>query len=204
MTEVKMCGMTNEDDARAALDLGADYLGFVLYRPSPRGIEAARLPGIIDRLDAGGRVVGVFVNERRAFVEQVAGDCGMAAVQLHGDEVAADFKDFPAPVWRAVKSTGNTFVPSPGEWDVERYVVDANVPGSYGGTGATADWNLASELASNSVVMLSGGLTPDNVVCAISQVRPTGVDAASGLEREPGLKDHELMKLFMQRVRSAE
>lgn len=198
ITEIKICGLTNRDDAMAALDFGADYLGFILYPESPRGITAGQLIHLLDKIDQSGRAIGVFVNESRVNIEKIAKDCNLYAVQIHGDEQPEDFTDMPVPVWRAVKHQNNMFVPSPEKWQVERYVVDAAVPGLYGGTGVEADWNEAAKLAEAYPVMLSGGLTPDNVADAIRIVKPIGVDVASGVEIEPGRKDHEKMKAFIR------
>jgi len=214
--EVKICGMTNRDDVVAALDYGADYVGFVLYAESARGTSVPAMRGILDGISRPLRAVGVFVNEPRKAVEQTALDCGLHAVQVHGDEQAEDFVDFPVPLWRAVwiGGTGPASLrpclletDSRGShdlhraWPAERYVVEAAVPGMYGGTGVAADWSRAADLAAERRVMLAGGLTPDNVEQAIETVNPLGVDVASGVEAEPGRKDHDKMKTFIERAK---
>lgn len=200
--EVKICGLTNVDDVRAAVDCGADYLGFVLYGKSPRGVSAAGLAGILEQEPLTGKAVGVFVNESRAEVERIATDCGLCAVQIHGDEEPTDFIDMPVPVWRAVRLSDGPG-PALGIWQAERYVVDAATPGLYGGSGIQADWDAAAKLAQRCPMMLAGGLTPDNVVDAVRIVNPLGVDVASGVESEPGKKDHKKLEAFIRNARSA-
>jgi len=199
--EVKICGLTNRDDAAAALDSGADYLGFILFSESPRGITFAELVRILDKVDEDRRAIGVFVNESRDNVGKIAADCGLYAVQLHGDEEQRDFMDMPIPVWRSVRLCAGMWRPSPENWQVSRYVIDADVPGLYGGTGTSADWKSASGLADRYPVMLAGGLTPGNVADAVRIVKPVGVDVASGVEAEPGKKDHDKIKAFIEAVK---
>jgi len=201
--EVKICGLTSRHDAVAALDLGADYLGFVLYGKSPRGIAAAELSRILDRIEVPCKAVGVFVNELRGDVASIASDCGLHAVQIHGDEEAEEFADMPVPVWRAVWCRAGRCSPEPGEWQAERYVVDTAAEGSYGGTGVRGDWQDAARLASEHPVMLAGGLRPGNVREAILAVNPMGVDVASGVESAPGKKDHVLLAQFIRAAKAA-
>lgn len=200
-TEIKICGLTNLPDARAAWEAGADFLGFVLYSGSPRGISGKALRRIAERLGGGPKLIGVFVNERPETVAGIVSDCGLHAVQLHGDERLEDFTDPGVPVWRAVRVRQGLAVPSPERWPAARYVVDADVPGEYGGTGRAADWSAAADFAKRFPVMLAGGLTPDNVREAVRIVQPAGVDVASGVEREPGKKDYRKLKAFIAAVR---
>lgn len=202
--EVKICGLTNTDDAMAAFDFGADYLGFILYALSPRGIDTAKLARVVDKIDKSARVVGVFVNSSRAEIEKVARDCGLHAVQLHGDEDPSDFTDMPVTVWRAVKQQDGIFTPLPEKWRADRYVIDAVAPELYGGTGIEVDWHDTAGFARAYPVMLAGGLTPDNVTDAIRIVEPLGVDVASGIEVEPGKKDHGKMKRFIEAAKGQE
>jgi len=201
-TDIKICGLTNLTDARAAWEAGADFLGFVLYRRSPRGITARTLRRIRDRLPAGPRCIGVFVNEPGEEVLRVAADCGLYAVQLHGDEPARDFAQLPLRIWRAVRLARGRSNPAPKSWPADRYVLDAAVPGAYGGTGKLTDWRRAAELAGKHPVMLAGGLTPANVADAIRQVQPMGVDVASGVEKAPGKKDIRKLISFIAAARN--
>ena len=203
--EIKICGMTHLDDVTVALESGADYVGFVLYDKSPRGVTPRLVRRIVEQSDPSLRAIGVFVNESAAYVREVAGDCGLHAVQLHGREVVSDFVDFPLPLWRAIWVGGlATTGVDPAAWPAERLVVDAAVPGLYGGTGSVADWDQAAQLAQQYPVMLAGGLTPANVTQALAAVHPRGVDAASGLEKDPGCKDHDRVRDFIQKVREYE
>ena len=202
--DVKICGLTSIEDARVALDAGADFLGFVLYAKSPRAVTARRLRQIADALPSGARAVAVFVNARRRAVETIARDSRLYAVQIHGDEEAGEFDGMPVPVWRAVRFGAGSWAPAPAAWLAARYVVDAAAPGRYGGSGATADWTAAGGFARKYPVMLAGGLTPGNVLAAIRAVRPLGVDAASGVEAAPGKKDAAKVAAFVNAARAIE
>jgi phosphoribosylanthranilate isomerase len=200
--EIKICGMTNDDDVAVALEAGVDYVGFVLYDQSPRGVTPERVRRIVERADTSIRAVGVFVNEPPAYVDQVARDCGLHAVQLHGREAAADFADLEVPLWRAIwVGSHATIEMVPDDWQAERLVIDAAVPGMYGGTGSRADWEQSAQLAARYPVMLAGGLTPANVVAAVEAVKPLGVDVSSGVEAGPGCKDHGRLRDFIKKVR---
>jgi len=198
ITEIKICGLTNLPDARMALEAGADYLGFVLYARSPRCITPGALCRLLNRLPAGARAIAVCVNARRELVERLARDCRLYAVQLHGDERLADWIDMPVPVWRAMRLHHGQPDPAPARWPAARYVLDAAVPGRYGGTGRTADWAKAAKLARRAPLMLAGGLTTLNVAEAIRIVAPLGVDTASGVEKAPGKKDRRKVAAFIQ------
>ncbi|MBM4143878.1 MAG: phosphoribosylanthranilate isomerase [Lentisphaerae bacterium] len=200
--EVKICGLTNQADARHALACGADYLGFVLYAGSPRGITPGAMRRILDGLGGTARAVAVFVNENAAVVRKVAEDCGLYAAQTHGDEDPAEFAALPVPVWRAVRMENGVWRPDPGAWPAERYLVDASVPGAYGGTGVAADWDAAARLARSAPLMLAGGLTPENVAEAVRLVRPLGVDVVSGVEASPGRKDPVKVRRFISEAKA--
>ena len=205
--DVKICGLTNYDDAMVAVEAGADYLGFVLYSKSPRGIRAFALAKLAERLQgSGARLVAVVVNEPVEQVRSIAGDCALAAVQLHGDEEAAEFVDgVGVPLWRAVKLVEGAVEPAMDAWSfAERYVVDAAVPGEYGGTGERADWEQARLFAASSRAMLAGGVTADNGAEAIAAVAPWGVDVSSGVEREPGRKEWDAVRRFVREAKTLE
>ena len=201
--EVKICGLTNRDDVLAALDAGADYVGFVLYLKSPRSITPTALRRLLERVDRPLRAVGVFVNHTRAMVEQTMRDCGLFAAQLHGDETADDFAGMPGRIWRTVKLTAAAAAPDPAPWCAERYVVDAAIPGRYGGTGQTTDWRAAAQFALKHRVLLAGGLTTKNVADAVRIVHPLGVDVSSGVELRPGIKNRAEVRAFVQAARRA-
>jgi phosphoribosylanthranilate isomerase len=127
----------------------------------------------------------------------------LAAVQLHGDERYAPFRNMGVSTWRAVRFEDGGPVPAPNSWPAARYVVDAAPAGEYGGSGTKADWQLAAEFAGHVPVMLAGGLNPGNVAEAVHVVRPAGVDVSSGVEQAPGRKDHGKLKSFVEHCRAA-
>ena len=196
--EVKICGLTNVEDARAALEFGADYLGFVLYPKSPRAVSAEEVRRIIAQLNPGVRAFGVFVNVSPVDVARTVRECGLYGAQIHGDEMPDGFDGLGFPVWRAVWLKAGQARPAPETWPAQRYVLDAAAPGEYGGSGVTADWDLAADMARRLPVMLAGGLTPQNVAEAVGQVRPLGVDVSSGVEASPGHKDLRAVKAFIE------
>ena len=203
--EIKICGLTNTDDARAAVEAGADFVGFVLYARSPRGIAPSALPAILDRLATPFRAVAVVVNLSPRELAGLVADCPLCAVQFHGDEGPEAAAGCGCRVWRAVSAGAGGWVPEPDSWPLaERFVVDAAAPGRYGGTGKRADWDAARALAARRTVMLAGGLTPDNVAEAIRAVRPFGVDVVSGVEKSPGRKDIAAVRRFIAAARKAD
>lgn len=201
--DVKICGLTNIDDARWALEAGADYLGFVLYSKSPRCVTIPELRRIADGLPETARLVGVFVNEAPILIKQVVEACQLTAVQLHGDEDPGEYLDLHVPVWRAVRYQDRIWTPDPSAWSTDRFVMDAASP-AYGGTGMTVDWNAAADFAAHHPAMLAGGLDPDTVADAIRSVRPMGVDVSSGVEIKPGMKDLKKVAAFIEAVRDVE
>lgn len=203
MPEIKICGITNLEDARAACDAGADYLGFVLYDKSPRAVSPGALRRLTEKLDGKVRTVGVFVNEKALTIAKVAADCGLSIVQLCGEEQYDSFRSFPLPVWRVIRIQNDQAVPAPSKWTAERYVLDSSQAGCYGGTGVAMDWIIAAKIAKEHKIMLAGGLTPNNIATALRIVRPFGVDVSSGIELRRGKKDHEKMRFFIEAVKKA-
>ena len=202
MIAVKICGITNEEDALVAVEAGADALGFIMYRKSPRYVDAAMAKRIIARLPPFVVPVGVFVNEEAGVVRDLVDRCGFGLAQLHGDEPAAYCQDLGRPAMKAVRlKDRGTFLALAefhGRANVRGFVVDAFSDQAYGGTGQTVDWSLAAEVARSSPVLLAGGLTPDNVADAIRAVHPYGVDVSSGVEASPGKKDRAKVRAFIQ------
>jgi phosphoribosylanthranilate isomerase len=200
---IKICGLTNEDDVAVAVRLDVDLVGF-LFAPSPRRIDPALAADLIRSLpDNGPEAVGVFVNELQGRVAEITKRCGLAWIQLHGDE-PADFADgIPARVIRAARIGGGR------EWDqivadpADLVLLDSYVKGEAGGTGKTFAWDRIDPRMSERPFLLAGGLGPDNVAKAIHTARPAGVDVSSGVESEPGHKDHTKMELFVRRARRA-
>jgi len=207
MTKIKICGIKTLDDVLAAIDLGADLIGFNFYPKSPRYVEVGMCRNIMSRVRNIGRVtcVGVFVNSSVGEVHAIMDTCGLSLAQLHGDEMPdfmealedGSFKAFRGiPDARQVKEYARDDAPA--------FLLDASVKGVYGGSGVTADWDGAAKLAKKYPLLLAGGLTPENVAEAVRRVEPWGVDVASGVESAPGKKDAAKMKAFVQAVRDAE
>lgn len=204
-TKVKICGITSAEDAAVAVEAGADALGFVFYRKSPRYIEPLLAKQIIMSLPPLVTPVGVFVNEEQQMVRNLMDDCGLALAQLHGNESAAYCQELGRPVLKALRvkdrSSFLALAEFQGRAGVRGFVLDAFSDQAYGGTGQVIDWQLAAEVAKAAHILLAGGLTPDNVEKAIQSVQPYGVDVSSGVEREPGKKDHEKVRTFIRAVR---
>jgi len=199
---VKICGITRLDDARHAVDHGADALGFVFWPKSPRYIVPERAAEIIATLPAHVTAVGVFVNESVEGIRDVAARAGIGAVQLHGDETPDYAAALTWPVWRAVTWEGVDEISA--VWPADTmWLLDAADPVRRGGTGITVNWPRAAAVARTHRVVLAGGLTPENVAEAIAVVRPYGVDVSSGVEDSPGVKNLDKVERFLAGARSA-
>lgn len=222
MTRVKICGLTNLEDAQVAAAAGADYLGFIFYQESKRAIsvEAAKplIAGLRNSIAGLGQVpllVGVFVNETPEFVSSVLEACDLDLAQLSGDEPASDVRSPGSPlarrVYRAIRPSAPSeamtmaeeFAPSPAQMSLTGpdLLLDSYHPNLRGGTGRVADWDIARSLAGQMRLMLAGGLTPSNVSEAIQHVRPFAVDVASGVEASPGRKNHDAVRAFIRASR---
>jgi len=200
MTLIKICGITNLADALAAVEAGADALGFNFYRRSPRYLSPQSAREIIDQLPESILKVGVFVNDELESLISVAAEAGLSAVQLHGDE-SPDYCRKLAGRY-VIKALGATDDLNPDAYDVEAIMLDTRDDVLRGGTGRVFDWSIAQR--ANRVVpklFLAGGLSPENVAAAITTVRPYAVDACSSLESSPGKKNGERMRAFVQTVR---
>ena len=205
MTKIKICGIKTIDDALAAIDLSADLIGFNFYPKSPRYVEVGVCRGIMSKVRTIGRVtcVGVFVNATVDEIHATMDTCGLRLAQLHGDETVEFMESLQEKSFKAFRGIPES-VDGFARDDVPAFLVDASVKGLYGGSGVTADWDGAAELAKKYPLLLAGGLTPENVAEAIRRVKPWGVDVASGVESAPGKKDPSKMKAFVQAVRDAE
>lgn len=201
MTVVKICGITNLADALAAVDAGADALGFNFYRPSPRYISPSDARKIIDQLPESILKVGVFVNEGLHSVQHIAAEAGLSAVQLHGDESPEYCRELAETfVIKAFGAGDNLQVET---YDVDAIMLDTKDDVLHGGTGRTFDWSIAQRTTSTvPKLFLAGGLSPENVADAIATVRPYAVDACSSLEERLGKKNHERLRLFVEAVHS--
>lgn len=201
MTHVKICGITNLEDALAAVAAGAEMLGFNFYRPSSRYIEPRAARAIIDEFASTDLLtVGVFVNEATPeLVEQIADEAGVGALQLHGDESPAYCRALKHRRVIKVLRVNHDFVPERAlDYEVEGIMLDAFHKDLRGGTGQTIDWSVAGrtrELVPR--LFLAGGLSPENVAAAIAAVGPYAVDACSALENSPGKKDPQRLRAFV-------
>ena len=205
MVLVKICGITNLDDALAAVDAGADALGFNFYPRSPRYITPETAAKISDRLPSEVLTVGVFVNEELDSIQKNASAAGVAALQLHGTESQEYCKTLKGQYVIKVFATGSEFRPETVlEYDVPAIMLDAFDKERFGGTGNLSNWSIARKTRELfPKLFLAGGLSPENVAEAIDKVDPYAVDACSSIERAPGLKDHVRMREFVAAVRKA-
>ena len=200
-TRVKICGITNIDDALAAVDAGCDALGFVFYAKSPRAVTPEQAADIISKLPAFVTSVALFVNESAEVVNQVIATAGVDLLQFHGDESAEFCSRFSRPYIKALRmkpeldltAQFETYASSQG------ILLDAYTPGIPGGTGEMFDWSrIPTELATK--IILAGGLSAENVAEAIAQVSPYAVDVSGGVEASKGIKDSNKMTDFMNEV----
>ena len=205
MTLVKICGITNLNDALAAIAAGTDALGFNFYKPSPRYITPQTAREIIEQLPDSVLTVGVFVNEDSPqSVINIANEATIKAVQLHGDE-SPDYCHELADNTLVIKTlaVSDNFDPTlAGRYHVDAIMLDTRDNRLRGGTGRVFDWSVAQQVSQIvPKLYLAGGLSPENVEEAINRVRPYAVDACSALEDKPGSKNHERMRAFVDTVR---
>jgi phosphoribosylanthranilate isomerase len=202
MTRIKICGIRRRSDALLAVELGANALGFVFWSRSPRAIMADEVREITEGLPPFVSTVGVFVNQRKDEVMATAARARLTTIQLHGDEDAATYAGFERGVIKALP-VGRDFNMSAVE-DVPRDVtvlLDAHDRVRRGGTGRPFEWTVAAAAARLRPVILSGGLTPDNVRQAVETVQPYAVDVSSGVESTPGVKDEAKLRAFFEALR---
>jgi len=199
--KVKICGITLVDDARAAIEFGADMIGVNFYAPSPRSVSLERAREIRNSVDASHEVVGVFVNAPREFICECLQEVRLDLLQFHGDEPDSFLKEWPVPVIRALRlKSGEKFEPT--AYSASKYVLlDTFHPGLYGGTGAKRPLSDLRGLDLTRV-FISGGLDPDNLGEAV-ELSPYAVDVASGVESAPGIKDHDKLRRFIRNAKSA-
>jgi len=214
--KVKICGITNLKDAQAAIEAGADLLGFVFYPKSPRYVEPETAAAIISKLTTHyplptTHYVGVFVDEPVHRVREILDQCHLDLAQLHGSEPPVEVRMLQPQAYKAIRprqrgdaeAAAATYAPvmdiSP---DRPAFLIDAYHPWQFGGTGQTTDWSAARVLAWRFPILLAGGLTPGNVAEAIRIVEPWGVDVSSGVEAEPGRKDHGKVRAFVEAAKS--
>ncbi len=198
MTQIKICGITNEEDALCSAILGAAALGFIFYLRSPRYIKPEDARKIVSMLPDEVAKVGVFVDENAAEVKRVVKYCGLDFVQLHGNESPEYCFQFPAAqVIKAVQLKNDDDLNHALSYDAAAILVDSRERGLYGGTGKKANWDLASRIKNKKPLILSGGLDAENIREAMEKIAPHALDINSGVEKSPGKKDQgKLAKLF--------
>lgn len=201
---IKICGLTRTADLKVALEAGAFALGFVFYPLSPRFIQAAAVKKLWQGLDSKAWKVGVFVNQSNSEILAVAAEAGLSHAQLHGDESpdqVAELQSTGLNVIKALRVTSPLDLESAASYDC-LLLIDAAVPGVWGGSGQVANWELAAQLAQTRPCILAGGLNANNLVAAASQVRPWAFDLSSGVESAPGIKNHLSIETLFQKARA--
>jgi len=207
MIRVKICGITNAADALAAVEAGANLIGFNFYAKSPRHITEAEAAKIRRQLPKKVEAVGIFVNAPVTEVTALCKSLKLDAAQLHGDESAEAVAEIAsvAPVIKAFRVEPDFRLETLGEYpEAFAFLFDSAHTGQYGGTGHATDWDVARRAAASHRIILAGGLKVENVAAAVRIVRPYAVDVASGVESKPGKKDHDLLREFIQEVRRGE
>ncbi len=202
-TRVKICGITNLEDALAAVAAGADALGFVFYEKSSRYVAPLKVQRIVSELPPFVTTVGLFVNATAEKIIQTMTMARLTVVQLHGDESPEDCSLDPYPVIKALPVKDAESLNGIDRYQVTALLLDAWSGKQYGGTGRSFDWQLARHLTGRMPLILAGGLTPENVAEAIHVVNPYAVDVSSGVEERPGRKDHHKINKFILQVRNA-
>jgi phosphoribosylanthranilate isomerase len=203
MTQIKICGITTEEDAAFAAACGADAIGFIFHPQSPRYVAPETAKEIIKKLPHGITKVGVFVNLKLQEVKEIVFRCGLDMVQLHGAESPAYCSEFPRDqVIKAIAVRKEADLAQLSQYPVRAMLVDAFDPQRHGGTGARADWGLAARVKEQHPLILAGGLSLANIQQAIACVSPDAVDINSGVERSPGRKDHRKVKEIIELVHS--
>jgi len=197
MVKVKICGITNLDDALAAAEYGADALGFVFYEKSPRAMDFREVGEIVKHLPPFVTTVGVFVNEYPSRIKEITEVSGIDIVQLHGDEPHELCNAWPRII-KAFRVRDFIDLDLLKKYKVSAYLLDAYTSESYGGTGALFNWDIALDAKQFGRVILSGGLTPENIEKAVRWVRPYAVDVSSGVEDTKRRKNHQKMRLFIE------
>jgi phosphoribosylanthranilate isomerase len=202
MVQIKICGITNIEDAVAVALAGADALGFVFHPASPRYVTPGRAREIIAVLPPAVCTVGVFVNLAAVEVLQIAELCGLDFIQLHGSETREYCRSFPRErLIKALSFRSEDEFAIMADYPVRAFLVDAHDPVRFGGTGRTCDWNVAHKAAARHPLVLAGGLGTKNILAALEAVRPLAVDLSSGVESAPGKKDHEKIRSVISAVK---
>ena len=199
---VKICGITNLDDAQAAVEAGADALGFNFYRQSPRYVEPDVASAIVAELPLTLWKVGVFANEEAGLVQRISQHVGLDYLQFHGDETPYYCEQFAVPYWKAFRLKDEKTLELMKKYQPAAYLVDTYREGELGGTGLVANWDLAIHAKKFGKIVLAGGIHPDNVETAIATIEPWAIDVCSGVEERPGHKNHQKMAELIGRAKA--
>jgi phosphoribosylanthranilate isomerase len=203
--KVKICGITNAADARAAVEAGADMLGFVFYEPSPRFVTVPAAADIARELPPYIIKVGVFVNAPEELVFGALTQCGLNLLQFHGNESPDYCLKFGLMSMKAFRIRNADSLSALADYPTDAWLLDTDAPDKPGGTGTTFNWDLAAEAQKfGRPIFLAGGLTPGNVAEAVRRVRPFALDVSSGVETSPGKKDHEKVRAFIKAAKDAD
>lgn len=197
MMRVKICGITNADDARASVRAGASALGFIFVPGTPRYIAPESAARIIAGLPPFVTPVGVFWDHPPGEVKAIAHQCGLGALQFHGDEPPEDLAGYDLPTIKTIKVAGVESLEALARYDVSAFLLDSPARWSTGEARAPIPWELAGRVSARHHIVLSAGLTPDNVAAAVRLARPYAVDVNSGVEASPGRKDHDKVRRFI-------
>jgi phosphoribosylanthranilate isomerase len=198
---VKICGITNNEDAQKAVFYGASSVGFIFYKKSPRYISPSKAKKIIDALPPFVAPVGVFVNLSERAVRDICKFTGIKTLQFHGDETAVFCKRFKGyKIIKAFRIIHAAELNNVSKYKVDAYLFDAAKKGEYGGTGETFDWSILQGKKLERPVILSGGINTENVLEAIDTVKPYAIDVSSGVEKSPGIKDPRLIRTLLDMV----
>ncbi len=200
--KVKICGITRQQDADDAVEAGADALGFIFAESSPRFIEPDVAQSIIKTLPPFVAAVGVFVNAPRNKILDVIRITGIGCLQLHGDEKPGDAEGYSIPVYKAFHVGHDFDIKMLGHYKTSAYLLDTFVNGQHGGTSRIFDWQVAVDAKRYGRIILSGGITPENVSEAVRVVNPYAVDVNSGVESSPGKKDKSRIRQFFSAIRN--
>jgi phosphoribosylanthranilate isomerase len=202
--KIKICGITNDDDARLCVECGVDALGFIFVERTPRYVTPDAAARIIATLPPFVTAVGVFWDHAPGHVKAVAEQCGLGALQFHGEESPEDLQEYRLPVIKTLKVAAAADLERMAGYRVAAFLLDSPSRWSEGEARPPIPWDVAAEAARRHPVLLSAGLTPDNVAEAARRVRPYGVDVNSGVEARPGQKDESRVRRFVAAARAAE
>lgn len=200
VVKVKICGITNYEDAAAAVNIGADLLGFNFYPKSPRYVTAEQATKVINKLPAFVNVAGVFVNAEFDEIHETISQCQLSWIQLHGDETpefCSQFLSINVKTIKALRVKDEADIERANDYYTDAVLLDAFDPEKYGGTGITFDWNIVGHIGKR--VFLAGGINPENAAAAV-ELGVYGIDVCSGIESEPGKKDHKKMQKLFENI----